>query len=249
MIVADSKAGKTTALASLANAGYKLRILDFDDGLDVLHSWVDPSKLENIDAITLKDDPKSRKGAKAWRTGWNIVTGSWTDPDTGDDLGTVSDFDSSTVLVVDSLSYAGRAAMNNALSMNGKKFSDQLSQPEWGQAMRDMESFLDHSTGPDIACNLVVTAHPTVIEDDSGVGRVYPKVVSKSFGMNMVSPFFNNVIGMKSNRKGERFFRLTGDGRQEFAVARQGLGSEMPADLAELFRLLRGGEIEERNVA
>ena len=35
MIVGDSGSGKTASLASLANAGYNVRILDFDDGLDI----------------------------------------------------------------------------------------------------------------------------------------------------------------------------------------------------------------------
>ena len=39
MLVGDSGSGKTTALASLANAGYNLRILDFDDGLSILQSF------------------------------------------------------------------------------------------------------------------------------------------------------------------------------------------------------------------
>ena len=35
LLMGDSKSGKTGALASLVLAGYKLRILDFDNGLEI----------------------------------------------------------------------------------------------------------------------------------------------------------------------------------------------------------------------
>ena len=35
LLVGDSGSGKTASLATLANAGYKLRILDYDNGLDL----------------------------------------------------------------------------------------------------------------------------------------------------------------------------------------------------------------------
>ena len=35
LLVGDSGSGKTAALAALANAGKNLRILDYDDGLDL----------------------------------------------------------------------------------------------------------------------------------------------------------------------------------------------------------------------
>ena len=40
MIIGDSGSGKTGSLASLAAAGYKLVIMDFDSGLDILATQV-----------------------------------------------------------------------------------------------------------------------------------------------------------------------------------------------------------------
>ena len=40
LLVGDSGSGKTSSLASLANAGYNLRILDFDDGLAILPEYL-----------------------------------------------------------------------------------------------------------------------------------------------------------------------------------------------------------------
>src|SRR5262245_24276048 len=57
LLIGDSKSGKTGALASLV-AKYKLRILDFDNGLDILAQLVrrdNPDKLENVEFRTLRD--------------------------------------------------------------------------------------------------------------------------------------------------------------------------------------------------
>ncbi len=47
MLVGDSGSGKTTALSTLANAGYNLRILDFDDGLSILPEFLNKDAVKN----------------------------------------------------------------------------------------------------------------------------------------------------------------------------------------------------------
>ena len=60
MVASDSGSGKTGALASLVDAGFNLRILDFDNGLSVLKGFVkDKSKLANVHYVDkLQDDLK-----------------------------------------------------------------------------------------------------------------------------------------------------------------------------------------------
>jgi len=53
LLVGDSGSGKTSALASLANAGKKLRILDYDDGLDILSEYLTPEAVSRVSYITL----------------------------------------------------------------------------------------------------------------------------------------------------------------------------------------------------
>ena len=62
LIEGDSGSGKTGALASLVGAGYKLRILDMDNGLDSLKSFVMkdcPDKIDNVEFRTLRDEYSS----------------------------------------------------------------------------------------------------------------------------------------------------------------------------------------------
>src|SRR5882672_3993868 len=76
LLLGDAKSGKTTALASLVAAGYKLRILDTDNLLDPLIDKVRktcPDFLDNIDYVTCRDKYINSPGgvkidgkARAW---------------------------------------------------------------------------------------------------------------------------------------------------------------------------------------
>lgn len=48
LLVGDSGSGKTAALASLANAGKNLRILDYDDGLSILPDLLTPEGVSRV---------------------------------------------------------------------------------------------------------------------------------------------------------------------------------------------------------
>ena len=136
MLVGDSGAGKTSALASLANAGYNLRILDFDDGLSILPEFLNKDAVSNVSFITLKDGLGQ---ANAFRKGVQMIT-NWKDGD--EDFGTVKNWTNKDVLVIDSLTLMGEAALRGALVFNNKKPTDQPSQPEWGTAARDVQHII-----------------------------------------------------------------------------------------------------------
>ena len=56
LLIGESGSGKSGALASLAAADYKLRILDFDNGLDFLMRYMrknHPDKIDNIEFVSL----------------------------------------------------------------------------------------------------------------------------------------------------------------------------------------------------
>ena len=58
LIEGDSGSGKTGALTSLVAEGYKLRILDFDNGLETLKQFVFkecPQNGDNVEFRTLRD--------------------------------------------------------------------------------------------------------------------------------------------------------------------------------------------------
>ncbi len=62
LITGDSGSGKTGALTPLVTAGYKLRILDMDNGLETLKQFVlreCPDKIGNVEFRTLRDKRKA----------------------------------------------------------------------------------------------------------------------------------------------------------------------------------------------
>src|SRR5947207_14204487 len=62
LYIGDSGTGKTGSLTSLVKGGYKLRILDCDNGLDVLVQFIMrdcPDKIKNVDYETRRDKFKA----------------------------------------------------------------------------------------------------------------------------------------------------------------------------------------------
>jgi len=84
LLIGDSGSGKSGALAALAAVGYKLRIIDLDNGLDILYSTLSkfaPKALENVVFETITNKVKSVNGRivaqgnpDAWNKAMNLLT-------------------------------------------------------------------------------------------------------------------------------------------------------------------------------
>ena len=62
LLLGDAKSGKTGSLVSLVAAGYKLRILDLDNLLDILKYKVleiCPDLIDNVESRSIRDKYKS----------------------------------------------------------------------------------------------------------------------------------------------------------------------------------------------
>src|SRR5260221_1989770 len=62
LLIGEAMSGKTGALVSLLKAGYKLRIQDYDDKLDVLKYYAQhecPDLLDNVEYVSLRDKRKT----------------------------------------------------------------------------------------------------------------------------------------------------------------------------------------------
>lgn len=207
ILVGDSGAGKTSALASIANGGYNLRVIDADGQLDPLAGWLTKEGLKRTSYITIKDDIKPP--AKAWKRFRQIINKGWVDGK--EDLGKVQDWTDKDVLAIDSATFLGMLAKNEALSINGRPLDSQLTMTEWGEAVRMMKAQLDYLINPlYFSCNLVVTAIPIGVENDIGITKHYPSCVTRNFSKE-VPTYFNNVIQIKSKRDGSKVLRTVSD--------------------------------------
>lgn len=181
LLLGHSGAGKTGALASLAAAGYNLRILDLDNGLDILKDYLSSPKSpymkngadysKTVCFQTLTDEMKQVGGnvfpvrATVWQRVMNQLQG-WDDG--AIKLGKLVSWTDTDILVVDSLSTLARAAFNFDLQMNG--FIGRM--PTQNEARRSvwraqdlLRGFLDLIYDDNIKANIILTAHITFASD------------------------------------------------------------------------------------
>lgn len=221
LLLGDSGSGKTGALCSLAGAGYNLRILDLDNGLDIVKNILtDPSNpfgpaaASRVSFITLTEKMKMVANkpvavtANVWARTMNMLS-NWTDGE--EKLGPVSSWGPNDVLVIDSLSLLGVAALNQILSLNGR-----LGQPPWqsdsGLAQSLLESLLQMLCSTEIKCNVIVLCHITMLGDsitnadgkiinDVGVRKGYPNALGRSLPRR-VGQYFNTALMVTSAGSG-----------------------------------------------
>jgi len=238
IVMGDSGSGKTSLIGTLANAGFNVRIIDFDNGLDILNSVLTEGGKARTSFISLRDPTEGR--AEAMMTAKKLILGGWKDGD--EDLGKLSDWTMNDVLVIDSGTFMGSAAKKAALTLTGSRnLYEALTQPQWGEALRQVENVLDYITQPHLPFNVVMTCLPIPVDDDMERTKVYPYCVTKNFSMNVLPGYFNNMVAIKSRRDGSRVIQTVSDLRMDLKVTRPDMvPAAIEPDLAKLFGALRG---------
>lgn len=225
MVVGYPGSAKTGALASLANAGYKIRMLDFDGNTEPLILYTKPDMLKNIDIVTLED--KMRNGQKyietsgiptAFKTALDMMDRwKYKEPDgTEVDLGMSKDWGCDTILVLDSLTAMGEAAMRRVLTMMNKTPYN-MTQQAWQFAMKEQEAFIEKLTSKENKFNVIVLSHLKMIgpkdiqESDNDVNkelkekiadilptRLYPSALGRQLPQNIAQHFPTVVEAAKA---------------------------------------------------
>lgn len=170
MLVGYPGAGKTGSLACLLNAGYKIRFLDFDGNLEPLLLHADKDKLDNLDVIHFED--KMRVG-QAFHEPIGIPTAfsnalkmmdRWTyqEGDKTVDLGASDEWGLDTIVVLDSLTAMGDAAMSRVMKLMNKTKMNNTDRV-WGLAMGEQHEFIKRLTRPSNRFHVLVLAHLKMI--------------------------------------------------------------------------------------
>jgi hypothetical protein len=208
LLMGNSGTGKTGALASLALAGFNLRILDFDAGCDILFDLLksDQAALERVVFETVTDKlrtignnivPDGR--AEAFSTAmslldrWKVAAGT-----TGHgeiipayDLGPVASWGPNDILIIDSLTMLSNAAMRHTLCLNNRPAGPKQ-QSDWGQAMDYIENVLALLYSSHIKCNVIVNAHIGYVGEDAEA-RGYPNTLGQKLPPK-VGRYFNTIL-------------------------------------------------------
>ena len=213
LIAADSGAGKTGALASLIDAGLRVRILDFDNGISVLKGFVkDKAKLStHVHYVELHDSLKLTAGrvgiskANAFQRAMDALDKGSADL-WGENFGPIETWGDDTVLVLDTLSSAGRASLNMVMQLNGKGFAAPEIQHS-GVAMENIERMLDILTSEAVKCHVIVNTHLTNVE---GTAKLYPEALGSKLSPK-IGRKFDNMLTL-SITAGARTFKTQKDG-------------------------------------
>lgn len=254
LFIGDSGAGKTGALASLAAAGYNLRIIDMDNGLDVLKNLLgDPNTpygkdaIERVQFVTITDQMRNVNGklipksATAW-TRMIKMLDNWVDGETK--LGPISTWTPQDILVIDSLSMLSNAAMDFVKSMNGR-LGQKAYQSDYGEAQNLIESLIQMLYDENIKCNIILNCHITYIGEENGPQRGYPNCVGKALPPK-IGRYFNSALLARSVGQGTAIKRkiLTNtSGIIELKnTAPLRVQAEYPLEtgLADYFKVVRG---------
>lgn len=248
LLIGDAKSGKTGSLASLVKAGYKLRILDMDNLLDIL-KYVClkecPENLANVEFVTLRDKrkataegsvidgmPKAFVEAVKLLDRWKYKT-----EDGEVDLGVPSEWGADTILVIDSLSRLCDAAYDWRYGVNPKNDGRAI----YGEAQDAVESLLAGLTSKSFATNLIVIAHVQYMDLPDGTKKGFPQGVGQKLSPK-IPQYFPSVV-LYTNKSDKRVMRTTSTPLMDLAnPAPFAMSKEYPAEtgLADFFAVLRG---------
>ena len=208
LFTGDSGSGKSGALASLVAAGYKLRILDMDNGLDPLKTFVlrdCPQFVDNVEYRTLRDDYKTTASGpqvdkpKAFVNAMKMLD-NWKYDDV--DLGKPSDFGPDCIVVLDSMTFLGDAAFDWAQFFNPTAKDPR----QWYfAAQQAVESALALLTSGSFRTNVIVTSHIRYSTGDDQRTKGYPTAVGSALGPTI--PRYFNHWAQCENKSGKRLIQ------------------------------------------
>jgi len=255
LLLGDAKSGKTGSLVSLVAAGYKLRILDFDNLLDILkYKILDecPDKIDNVEFRTIRDNYKAGPMGsvidgkpKAWVTAIKMLD----DWKYTDESGSEINFNkpalwgADTILVIDSLSRLCDAAydFHESIIPRGKS-GDYDGRAVYGNAQDDVEKVLAMLTSRSFETNLIIIAHGIYQDLPDGTTKIFPQGVGQKLSPK-IPQYFPNYIRYK-NVAGKRVMQLQSDPLIDLANTRPDAFKDktLPIEtgLAEFFAALRG---------
>ena len=246
LLLGDAKSGKTTSLASLVAAGYKLRILDFDNLLDTLAQRVRnecPQYLENVEFRSIRDSYKGTQAGtvidgkpRAWIDSLKMLN-RWQYDEV--DFGIPGTWGPECVLVIDSLSRWCDSAYDFHEAMTPKGRSGESDgRAVYGNAQDDVERQLANLTSPSFNTNVIVICHGTYLVQPDGTTKIFPQGVGQKLSPKIPQYFPNSI---QLTRKGDkRTFRTTSNNFIDLASSRP-VPEDLSAEtgLAEFFALLR----------
>lgn len=207
LLAGHSGTGKTGALTSLVKAGYRLRILDLDNGLDALVHQVMhecPDRIDQIDYMSFRDTYKVGPTGPVVQGAPKAYTNAVKALDKWEDGSSPAEWGTETVLVIDSLTNLGRAAFAWAQQMNAATREPR----QWYNAAQDtLEKVIATATADSFNTNLVVISHIDIVEMPDKSVQGFVSSIGKAFGPKLPR-YFNTLVGLETRGTGAKVSRV-----------------------------------------
>jgi hypothetical protein len=211
LLMGDSKSGKTGALASLVAKGFKLRILDYDNGLDALAQIVkrdSPKNLENVEFVTVRDKLKSTPTgtivdgiATAFIDGLRMLD-HWKYGEV--DLGPPKAWGKETILVLDSLTFMSDSAFRFREPLVPRSRDGKYDvRAVYKDAQDAIEKVLALLTSESFRTNVIVISHVRYVDNPDGTKKGYPTAVGSALSPQ-IPRYFNSVALAQTGPGGKR---------------------------------------------
>lgn len=247
--VGHSGTGKTGSLISLVEAGYTLRILDMDNGVDPLKALIlhrCPDRVGQVDVETVRDKirptnvgPKILGGPRAYVDATKLMD-KWSDGTTPSDWG------SNVIFVLDTLTNFSRAALAWAEALNPTVKDQRL---HVGNAQRTVTDIIAMLMAEDFHCHVIVISHIDMRKQDDGTTRGFIATVGEALGPKLPN-LVNTFVAVEKHGQGKNVKRkiltlptslLDLKNPSPFTI-----DAEYPLEtgMAEIFAKLRGSQKE-----
>lgn len=235
--IGDSSTGKTGSLAALVAAGYKLKVVDMDNGLDTLIYYARDlqAPLVNIEYETYRDKYVGSPGGPIIRGAPTAFTNA---------LKKMTEWsaleDEKTIFVLDSLSAFGRAAFEWAKAMNPASKDPR----QWYHAAQQgVESTLAMLTSEEFKMNVIVISHVNYKEVTEGVHKGYANAIGSAMGPT-IPRYFNTLILAESIGAGanvKRRIKTVPTGVIDLKISNPKIEAELPLStgMATIFEKMR----------
>lgn len=245
LIEGDSGSGKSGALAALVRVGYKLRILDFDNGLEPLKNFVlkdCPDKIGNVEFRTLRDKRKASPlgpiidgKATAFMDGVKMLE-RWKYKDNEGneiDYGNPAEWGPDCICTIDSLTFMSDAAYDFREPLTPKGESGKYdNRAVYKDAQDAIEHVLALLTSESFRTNVIVTSHIKYMSREDGTTKGYPTSVGSALGPT-IPRYFNSVAMMQTQPGGKRTI-------QTQATAMIDLKNPKPFEMAKSYPIETG---------
>jgi hypothetical protein len=207
LVVGYSGAGKTGSLFSLLEAGYTIRMMDMDNNSDSLIELCkkhNPALLEKLDIMSFRDKFRSSQAFGVEVAGQpkafvNMLgaLNKW------DDGSVPAEWGPDTILVLDTLTSAGRSALHWAKGMN----SDAKDGRQWYAAGGEaLKSLLEMLTSPGMKCHILVLSHVDLVEMPDKSIQGFASSIGKALGPQ-IPKVFPTMIAVEKKGSGDRVKR------------------------------------------